>query len=189
MMFHFLGGRGTASAQQQHNGCGCPGQGMMRKLEVAGVASGIASTQQWRFSDEWHLDLQDVMAKQESASKLAQQTLKIQRDLEAAAAQAQEEQKGREFEKFQEEVRKKNEVWRQRAEVSAAARRGDSTKAAKARKRQQELEEEAHHGAEVDADLFGEEDSSDAEYGAVEAAEDEAAAECALVSIPVLLLW
>jgi hypothetical protein len=133
--------------------------------------------------------LQDVMAKQESASLLAKQTLKIQRELETAAQQAQEEAKRKEFEAFQAQVREKNEVWRQRAEVNAAARKGDTGKASKARKRQQELEEEAvaHHEAEVDAALFGEEGSSDAEYGGEEAAEDEAAAECAPPFVSALI--
>jgi hypothetical protein len=82
----------------------------------------------------------------------------------------------------QAKVREKNELWKQRAQMESAARKGDAGKAAKARARQAGLEAEAaaHADAAADMALFGMDGSDgDEEYDEQAAASDEEAAACA----------
>ena len=87
---------------------------------------------------------------------------------------------------LQARAQEKNEAWKAKQQTAAATKRGDGSKAAKARERQQQLEDEALAHAEeaADAALFGEDEESDGEYDAAAAAADAAEAECALMIIP-----
>jgi hypothetical protein len=125
--------------------------------------------------------------KQQKSAQLVHQTIQVQRELDEAARRAAANANKEKAEAFQKQVKEKNELWKQRAIIEQATRKGDGSKAARARDRQQELEAAAvaHREAEADAALFGE-DSSDGEYDADAAAEDAAVVECAVPSLPLV---
>eukprot|EP00892_Ulva_mutabilis_P003021 jgi/Ulvmu1/1271/UM109_0069.1 len=121
---------------------------------------------------------QKLIADQEEKDRILEEANAIQRQMHEAIEKSKEENRRKELSAYEEQWKNRNEEWKNKIAMDAAAKKGDSSKAAKLRDKQAkaELEQAQMYAAEVEAALNEDEDSSDGEYDEAAMEADERAA-------------